>query len=175
MKSDYPFDSPPNVNNRHKDAWEEINQMKGGFKQQIAFAKQFIKEDLGEFVTKITNSSTTNFIEKLYDTIMISGEPVKDNPEAYKIPKELNTLIKSTMDLYDENIDIEKSLKRGYRDLIKGNPLKTEMRKKIRDKVLNPLKEYINREDIQTFMTKEEINSKLDALEKKYLSDEIKR
>ena len=71
--------------------------------------------------------------------------------------------------IYDNN-SIDKSIKRGYRDLIKGNPIKTEMKQRIKEELLDPLREYINRDDIETKQPKDKINADLDAIEEKLVT-----
>lgn len=72
--------------------------------------------------------------------------------------------------LSDENIDIGKSIDRGFRDLIKGDKLKTEMKQKIKSELIDPLREHINKKEINPRNPKEEINAQLDAIEEKYFS-----
>ena len=72
--------------------------------------------------------------------------------------------------LSEENIDIGKSIDRGFRDLIRGDKLKSEMKQKIKSELLEPFREHINQEEISTKNPKEKINAQLDAIEEKYFS-----
>lgn len=141
------------------------NSEKLPFKSRVSPASYSTSEKI---MMNVVNRSTQKLLMEI-------GKILTDNFEPYyPFNKDLVHEQKSFHDklgqLYDENLDMGKSIDRGFRDLIKGDKLKTEMKKKIKSELIDPLREHINKQETKTSNPKEEINTQFDAIEEKYFS-----
>ncbi|MCB0651511.1 MAG: hypothetical protein KDC85_09575 [Saprospiraceae bacterium] len=124
-------------------------------------------------VPRIYNSNLTGIAYEIGNEIANSGElkVAQDDRVKVLMDDKMYKLISETLPkLSDEIYDLGKSIGRGFRDLVRGNSLQTEMKNKIKSEMVEPLREYLKNENINTMKPKEEINSSLDALLEKYFS-----
>lgn len=71
--------------------------------------------------------------------------------------------------LHEANSNVEEGLSRGWRDMISKNPLKTEMKNRIKEELIEPLKDYIANEPTIKEGDKAELLSQLKGIEQNHL------
>jgi len=100
--------------------------------------------DMGERIMSKVSRSSINMLNELHS---ILGNNFKTyQPYNESVTHEQKPFYDKLGCLYDDCLDMSKSIKRGYRDLVKGDKLKTEMKQRINTEVLEPLREHINQD-----------------------------
>lgn len=175
------------------DKVSEILQRPGGFSESLKEQKRWTKDvDIGLAVAlgkeslfpamRPINSKTTKIlieIDNLFEPIFPRkprglGDIFPNYDDNQASPEMKDFFSDKIPRLMYENLDIEKSVKRGFRDMIKGEPLKSEMFRKIKSDLIDPLKEYLSNPDSEFSKNndyqkiKEQMLEKLNQIEAKH-------
>ena len=122
---------------------------------------------LNSFV-RVINSKTYDNLRKLHDVAISCCEIDLDRKKII-VQDELFEIKESSLKLIDDTANFKNSIKRGFRDLVRGETPKTELHDQIRDRIITPLRDYIAREDTKTLKPKSEIGQTLDEIEAQLL------
>lgn len=161
-------------NKNFKEEFRIAEQEENVFKQ-VELEIGHAAKKLASIPTRISNRNINKLLKNIHQLAASSFDTEPPEIEG-QIPahfsKELLDIEIKIGEIAADNIDLVKSMKRGYRDLIKGDKLKTEMRQRIKSEIIDPLREYLNKEERNTYTPKKDLLTELDNLEKQCMKEE---